>query len=312
MPHQIVSALAVTALLALPAAPGARPDGAAGATLADLAFMSGAWRGEFQGSVLEEHFSEPADGTILGMFRWGQGGATRLTEHIVIEQDGEGITMRLRHFNPGLVPWAQEADGPLAFRLASVGERRAVFEDPQRSFPARIVYDRTQPNTLVARLEGRGEQGEDRSMEFVYRSLNMTTSTVASDALTKAGQALGYNGGLTIELPVADLDKAIDFYQNVVGFKLVYKLDDMGWCELSTSVPRVYVGLSQVEHPKPGGQTPVFGVKDVDAARKTLETRGARFDGDTVEIPGMVKLATFYDLDGNPMKLFQSLSDQMP
>jgi hypothetical protein len=48
-------------------------------------------------------------------------------------------------------------------------------------------------------------------------------------------------------------------------------------------------------------------VKDIQAARAHLESNGVRFDGDTYEIQGMVKLATFYDPDGNPWMLAERL-----
>jgi hypothetical protein len=35
-----------------------------------------------------------------------------------------------------------------------------------------------------------------------------------------------------------------------------------------------------------------------------------KFDGPTQEIPGMVKLATFFDPDGNAMMFFQDLQTQ--
>jgi hypothetical protein len=50
-----------------------------------------------------------------------------------------------------------------------------------------------------------------------------------------------------------------------------------------------------------------WGVKDIDAARKVLESKKVRFDGPTQEIPGMVKLATFFDPDGNPMMFYQDM-----
>jgi catechol 2,3-dioxygenase-like lactoylglutathione lyase family enzyme len=119
---------------------------------------------------------------------------------------------------------------------------------------------------------------------------------------------LGYDGGLTASLSVANLDKAIAWYRDVLEFKLQYKLDDMGWAEMETGVARVNVGLSQVEIPQVrGGATLTFGVKDIDAARKTLEGKDVRFDGDTITIEGMVKLATMYDPDGNKLMLYQSL-----
>ena len=122
---------------------------------------------------------------------------------------------------------------------------------------------------------------------------------------------LGFDGGLTCAMQCADLDKAIAWYQNTLGFAQLYKLDDMGWCELKSPVARVSVGLSQVEKPEvKGGATLTFGVSDIDASRATLESKRVRFDGDTITIPDMVKLATFYDLDGNKLMLYQDLSGQ--
>ena len=64
-----------------------------------------------------------------------------------------------------------------------------------------------------------------------------------------------------------------------------------------------------MEKPEPSTQlTPTFGVEDIDHTRKMLEERGARFDGETIELPEMVKLATFFDPDGNPIKLYESIS----
>ena len=53
---------------------------------------------------------------------------------------------------------------------------------------------------------------------------------------------------------------------------------------------------------------PTFGVKDIAAARAHLESLGTKFDSDTYEIEGMVKLATFYDPDGNAWMLAESLN----
>jgi len=121
---------------------------------------------------------------------------------------------------------------------------------------------------------------------------------------------ISYDGGLTCALQVADLKKSIDWYQDVLGFKLLYQMDEMGWCELSSAVARVNVGLSQVEKPEgQGGATLTFGVKDIDAARRELEKKGVKFDGETRTIPEMVRLATFFDPDGNTLMFYQDLSN---
>ncbi len=58
---------------------------------------------------------------------------------------------------------------------------------------------------------------------------------------------LGYDGGLTAAMGVQDLGRAIDWYRSVMGFRLLYRRDEMGWCELATEVKGVNVGLSEVE-----------------------------------------------------------------
>lgn len=118
---------------------------------------------------------------------------------------------------------------------------------------------------------------------------------------------LGYDGGLTIAVSVRNLDAAIAWYRDVLGFTLQYKMDDIGWAEMFTEVDRVMIGLGQSEDVKAGGMTAVFGVKDIDAARTILEAKQVTFDGPTRTIPDMVRLATFFDPDGNPYMLYQSL-----
>jgi len=117
-----------------------------------------------------------------------------------------------------------------------------------------------------------------------------------------------FNGGLTLSLSVSNLDEAIDWYQKTLGFELKYRLDDIGWCELGSSVDNVNVGLSVVETPKPGGATPTFGVQDINAAEASLQSMGVRIDGDIITIDGLVSLLTFYDQDDNSLMFYQELS----
>ena len=114
---------------------------------------------------------------------------------------------------------------------------------------------------------------------------------------------------MTIAIECSDLDRSLEWYQSHLGFELLYKLDEMGWAELKTSVPGVNLGVSQVENAKIAGPTPTFGVSDIDSARAMLESKGVKFDGETMTIPDMVRLATFFDPDGNAIMFFETLGE---
>ena len=134
----------------------------------------------------------------------------------------------------------------------------------------------------------------------------MSTQTTSPAPLTDT--PFEYDGRLTAALSVKDLDASIPWYREMLGFELIYRLENWGWCELKTAVPGVSLGLGETDEVKTaGGATLTFNVTDIAAARGYLEERGVRFDGETSEIEGMVKLATFYDLDGNSFMLAQSL-----
>ena len=118
-----------------------------------------------------------------------------------------------------------------------------------------------------------------------------------------------YNGTITLSSSVKDLDASIAWFKDILGFEEEFKVAEAGWAEVSTPAGGVSIGLDQTDADVEGsrGSVPVFGVVDIDAARAELEAKGVEFAGETVELPGMVKLATFFDPDGNRYMFAQSL-----
>ena len=110
---------------------------------------------------------------------------------------------------------------------------------------------------------------------------------------------------LTISVNVSDLQRSIDWYREALGFDVEYRLDEIGWAELTTPFGAVNVGLSQTEDQRAGGTVPTFGVVDIEGARSHLESRGVKLD-EIFDVQGMVKLMGFYDPDGNPWMLAET------
>lgn len=138
--------------------------------IADLAWLSGTWRAEVEGDLVEEIWSEPIGSSIAGVFRWMQGADIHLYEILVIETDDAGLpVLRLRHFWKRLEPWTVERDVPMSLPLASLEGRRAVFAHATYSFPRRIVYERLDDESLLVRVEG-DKDGRSVDLEFRFRA----------------------------------------------------------------------------------------------------------------------------------------------
>ena len=87
------------------------------------------------------------------------------------------------------------------------------------------------------------------------------------------------------------------------GFELTERRDDLKFAHIATSVPGVQIGLGEVASPQPKGIVLNFEVTNADAGRRALEAAGVVFQGETLLIPGKVKLAGFLDPDGHRLRL---------
>jgi hypothetical protein len=92
--------------------------------LAKLSWIVGHWGGEMWGGNVEEIWTAPQAGSMMGMFRFVRNGRVGVYELLAIEQDESGPVLRLRHFGRGLV--AREAE-PIAMPLKSQTDSEAVF-----------------------------------------------------------------------------------------------------------------------------------------------------------------------------------------
>lgn len=118
---------------------------------------------------------------------------------------------------------------------------------------------------------------------------------------------LKYENSIVVVMPVRDFAKGVEWYRDVLGLDVFQRNDDIPWADMATAVPGFHIGISQ----NPGdagvsGEAVTLGVADIATARAELESRGVQFTGPTDGIPGIVLIAPFVDLDGNPLLLAQN------
>lgn len=103
----------------------------------------------------------------------------------------------------------------------------------------------------------------------------------------------------------SDMDRGVRFYQDVLGLSLVRR-DGGEWALFDTgAVGFALHGATQGRPVQAGGATAVFRVDDLEAARRSLEARGATFDEHVGEVEGFARFASFRDPDGNVVQLIE-------
>ncbi len=120
---KIIFACAALALATAAAAPPAP----------DLGWMSGAWVTESKGEWVEELWTSPRGGMLLGTDRSGKGATATGFEFMRIAADKDGT----------LTYWASPSGKEaVPFRLFSSGANQVAFENPANDYPTRIAYRR--------------------------------------------------------------------------------------------------------------------------------------------------------------------------
>jgi len=103
---------------------------------------------------------------------------------------------------------------------------------------------------------------------------------------------------------VADMDRSVAFYRDVLGLVLVHRSGDE-WAEFEGGAVRLALHGSGTERVRPEGGTVVLRVSDLDASRLRLEGLGVAFDEHVGEVPGLGRFVSFTDPDGNRLQLFE-------
>lgn len=111
---------------------------------------------------------------------------------------------------------------------------------------------------------------------------------------------------------VKDVKASIKYYTEVVGLKLMEFSEEYGWAELSGHNGGVFLGLAQEnahDDMKAGNNAVMtFTVADLDKALENMLQKGAKAEGEVLEIPGHVKMQTMVDADGNKFQMCQKLT----
>jgi Domain of unknown function (DUF6265) len=127
------------------------------ATIEDLVWFAGAWRGEAMGGEFEETWNRPLGDSMSGLFRMVEGGKTVFSEHMMLMPQDGSLVVRLKHFDAQLHGW-EEKDKTVDFRLLKIDGKTAWFNG--------LTYRMNSPDSMDIFVRMKSASGEISELHF--------------------------------------------------------------------------------------------------------------------------------------------------
>ena len=134
-----------------------------GPTVEELSWMTGTW----SSAMLEENWAVPKNGSMVARVRgFSPDGATNMIELISIEEENDSLVLRLKQWNPGMVP---RYDGFQVMKLVESKDRMISFENTGEGEAslAKLRYSRPADDKFVISVETSGGQTFEIPLEAV-------------------------------------------------------------------------------------------------------------------------------------------------
>lgn len=129
------------------------------ATIGDVAWLAGHWHGEAMGGSVDEIYSPPAGGALLGMFRLVKDGKPSFYELITLAEENGSLVLRLKHFNADMTGW-EEKDESFTTRLIQAKPGKAYFDG--------LTFLQDGPKKLAIYVASKKKDGSVSELEFLF------------------------------------------------------------------------------------------------------------------------------------------------
>jgi len=132
------------------------------ATLENVKWLAGHWRGEAFGGITEEIWSPPLGGSMMCAFRLIKDNKVDFYELCTIVEDNNTLLLRIKHFHPDLKGW-EDKDVTVDFPLVKVTNDRLYFED--------FTIEKVSPNeiNMYVVIQSSGKESE---VKFNYKRID--------------------------------------------------------------------------------------------------------------------------------------------
>lgn len=128
------------------------------ARIDQVSWLTGCWLMDGGAQSIEERWTPPLGGSMLGTSRTVRNGRLAGFEFVLLRETDGGLVYEAH-------PSGQAGE---TFPVRELTATRVTFENPAHDFPQRIVYELRGANGLAAWIEG-ALGGKPRRVDFTYR-----------------------------------------------------------------------------------------------------------------------------------------------
>ena len=125
------------------------------ASINDVAWIAGHWRGQAMGGFTEEIWSPPLGAAMMGSFKLVINNEVNFYELETITEENGSLMLKIKHFDAALNGW-EEKDETVDFPLIKLTESRACFDG--------LTFERLNNDELNIYVS----QGDDHSSESKF------------------------------------------------------------------------------------------------------------------------------------------------
>jgi hypothetical protein len=118
-------------------------------SLSGLSWMAGTWRNTGDPQGAQERWAIAPQNVLMGTSWDFPNGKSGYAEIMTIKEDGENISLVLRHFDGGLKRAWEEREAPMVFNVASCARNSVVFDGQGDHSGEHLTYRRTGRNLLI-------------------------------------------------------------------------------------------------------------------------------------------------------------------
>ena len=129
------------------------------ASLRDISWIAGHWRGEAFGGITEEIWSPPLGGSMMAVFKHVKDDKVTFYEIIVITEEEGSLILKLKHFHKNLKGW-EEKDETVDFPLVKIESDKVYFDD--------FTFEKISDNEINVYVVI-GKTGEEEEVKFEYK-----------------------------------------------------------------------------------------------------------------------------------------------